>query len=277
MYKVFYPQIPNMGDLLNKVMLEAVFGIEVKRADIYQSNLTAIGSSMSDNLFSDNKYKAIKQQLYRPFMEREHHIWGTGFLSYLNGHDNQFLFKNVHIHSLRGELTRKRVEVILHKNLDVPLGDGGLLADQWVKPMTEKKYRIGIIPHFREKDHPLISEMLRFYSDSVLVDLEDPPVEVVQKIASCELILSSSLHGLIIADSYHIPNRHMRLYPFGERIAGDGYKFADYYSSFGLEDCSFDATQKRWPACSDIASGYEISPVDVEKKKKSIYEAFPKL
>lgn len=30
-YRIYYPQIPNMGDLLNKDMLESLFQIKVQR------------------------------------------------------------------------------------------------------------------------------------------------------------------------------------------------------------------------------------------------------
>lgn len=277
MYKIYYPEIPNMGDLLNKDMLEAVFNIQVQNSGIYHANLTAIGSGMSDNLFSKNKKLYMKQLLYRPFMNKEHHFWGTGFLSYPNGKDNSFLFQKNIIHSLRGEMTKRRVEEILGKELDIPLGDGGLLAERWVKEPVAKKNRIGIIPHFREKDHPIIMEMLGHYPDSLVIDLGEAPLEVVKKIASCETVISSSLHGLIIADSFHIPNVHMTLYPYGERIVGDGYKFADYYSAFGLKDNYVDATKRVWPTCEEIRKGYEISPDEVEIKKQQIFDAFPVL
>jgi hypothetical protein len=44
-------------------------------------------------------------------------------------------------------------------------------------------------------------------------------------------VISSSLHGLIVADSLGIPNVWLRLSP---DVLGGDYKFKDYYSVFGL-------------------------------------------
>jgi pyruvyltransferase len=46
-------------------------------------------------------------------------------------------------------------------------------------------------------------------------------------------VLSSSLHGLVIADSLRIPNQWAKL---STLIIGDDYKFVDYYSCFGIEN-----------------------------------------
>jgi hypothetical protein len=40
--------------------------------------------------------------------------------------------------------------------------------------------------------------------------------------------LSSSLHGIIFSDSYHIPNAHLEL---SAKVRGSGHKFDDYFES----------------------------------------------
>lgn len=51
-YRIYYPQIPNMGDLLNKDMLESLFHNEIQGVSLNQSNMVAIGSSLSSVLKS---------------------------------------------------------------------------------------------------------------------------------------------------------------------------------------------------------------------------------
>jgi len=184
--------------------------------------------------------------------------------------------RNTKFLSLRGNLSKYRVERVLGKKLNIPTGDGGLLVDRWIGENPPKKYRLGIIPHYKEKDSPIVSEMKNKYSDSVIIDLGKKPIDVVKEIASCETILSSSLHGLIVADSFHIPNKHILLYPYGERMLGDGFKFADYYSSYGLKDNCLDVNTSNWPTIQSIIEDYCIEPSVVEKKKDEIFSVFPR-
>jgi hypothetical protein len=280
-YRIWYPQLPNMGDLLNKDMLESLFQIEIQRVSFNQSNISAIGSSLSRVLRSRALYsvdfkRRIKESIKKLFNINTFYIWGTGFIDYNTQEENIIQLRNTKILSLRGNLSKNRVERILNKNLNIPTGDGGLLVDRWIGKNPPKKYRIGIIPHYKEKDSPIVSEMKKKYSDSVIIDLGKKPIEVVKEIAACETILSSSLHGLIVADSFHIPNKHILLYPYGERMAGDGFKFADYYSSYGLKDIPIDMTTAKFPTFQSIIEDYRIEPSIVEKKKDEIFSVFPR-
>lgn len=275
MYNIHYPNIPNMGDQLNKCMLEELFKINVRSVSLRKRNIIAIGSGMSSLLYSSDKQKRFIQSLMYPFSP-EIHVWGTGFISY-SEKDNDFVNKKVIIHALRGELSKKRVEKILKKRIDVPLGDGGLLVEKWIGNSEKKEYKVGIIPHFREKDYPLLNKIRDSYEDSIIIDLGDEPKKVVEQISKCEVILSSSLHGLIVADSFHIPNKHIILYTGEKRILGDGFKFDDYYSAFGLNDESIKMEKENWPSVEEIIESYRISPIEVEKKKAELIKAFPSL
>lgn len=277
MYKIRYSDIPNMGDQLNKCMLEELFNISVERADPNNSNMSAIGSGMSHILMTDSKKGRIKQSFLKLFKRRKYYVWGTGFMNYQVKPDNPFIYSNTEICAVRGKLTLERVKKILNNpNLDVPLADGGLLAKNWVGEV-EKKYKIGIIPHFKESDHPLIESLKLHYDESTVIDLKEDPKTVVEKIAQCETVLSSSLHGLIVADSYHIPNMHIMFYKFGEKMLGDGYKFMDYYSSYGLKDTPIILSESNWPTIEEIIQNYNIPFESIEEKKKQLVEVFPKL
>ena len=57
--------------------------------------------------------------------------------------------------------------------------------------------------------------------------------EFIDKIYSCKIVFSSSLHGIIVADAYHVPNVWVS---FREDEHPDGnFKFHDYYHSVGKE------------------------------------------
>lgn len=272
-YKVVYPKIPNMGDLLNKDMLEDIFNIEVKHSTLHNCNLIAIGSTLDHTQYSTDTKIRIKQKIGCIFCNNVH-IWGTGFIRSNPAKDTGFIYKNVFIHATRGELTRKRLEKVLDKKLDVPTGDGGLLAQNWIGNYPDKKYKIGIIPHFKEQDHPAVKKLLESYENSTLIDLKDTPKSVVEKIGECEYIISSSLHGMIVADSFHIPNMHII---FNNKMFGDGNKYNDYLSAFGLTHTPFDCSNGEIPSLNEIKNNYKISAEQVEIKKQQLFDCFPKL
>lgn len=50
----------------------------------------------------------------------------------------------------------------------------------------------------------------------------------MDELVQCEFVLSSSLHGIIFADSYGIPNAHMNV---TKQVSGGSFKFHDYFES----------------------------------------------
>jgi len=66
---------------------------------------------------------------------------------------------------------------------------------------------------------------------SHIINVFDPVEEVIKQIQKCDYILSSSMHGLIVADSFLIPNSRLLL---SKGIISD-FKFDDYYSAFGIK------------------------------------------
>jgi hypothetical protein len=61
-----------------------------------------------------------------------------------------------------------------------------------------------------------------------VVDVRRGPSAVIKEIAACEHILSTSLHGLIAADSFDIPAAWARREP---DLWGGRFKFLDYESA----------------------------------------------
>lgn len=109
----------------------------------------------------------------------------------------------------------------------------GTLFETRNSELETKRYRLGIIPHVVDQQHPAIREIKEKYADEILViDLAhyEKWTDVIDQICSCERILSSSLHGLIISDAYQIPNCWVEL---TGRISGGHFKYYDYASSVG--------------------------------------------
>jgi pyruvyltransferase len=138
---------------------------------------------------------------------------------------------------VRGELTRERIGA----PKDVLLGDPGLLLSRLYENRRNKSHALGLIPHYLDWKDPRISQISRRYKKEILViNVMREPHEVIREIDRCECILSSSLHGLIVADSLGIPSAHLNL--SGKVLE---FKFQDYSSAIGAnwEPVDLDGTE----------------------------------
>lgn len=156
-------------------------------------------------------------------------VWGAGLGS------RNIKIKGGEFLAVRGPLSQKRLAE-LGFNPPKVVGDPALLLPViYPKTNQETKNKIGIIPH--KSDFHIINEfVLKEQNDDLLViDLVEPDLEkVINDFLSCDYILSSSLHGLIVAHSYDIP----AIWFEESKLAGDGSKFIDYFSSVGINPYS---------------------------------------
>ena len=153
-------------------------------------------------------------------------IWGSGFIR----SEERVLEPPLAIHAVRGPLTRS---ALLAQGIECAevYGDPALLLPRFFNPRVEKKYDIGIVPHYADKGHPWV-ERNRQRPNVRVIDIESGIEEFVGAVLSCETILSSSLHGLICADAYGLPAAWIRL---SNRLDGGSFKFRDYRLSIGAE------------------------------------------
>lgn len=271
---MYHAQVPNMGDLLNVLLMEEYFKIPMVRKTPLTAELSGIGSGLGQfTLSQDNRLLSYVEKLIA-ISSTVVHIWGTGFIE--DKHWNKFYRKNMVFDAVRGELSKQKIELLLGKSIDAVLGDGGILAPELVKKNIEKqkKYNVGIIPHYKEQEHPIFGKFQDKFSDSKLIDVRDEPHKVLREIAQSEFIISSSLHGLIVADAFHVPNHHIVA---TDNLLGDGFKFDDYYSSLGLQHkyTSIDDTRITQINENFIKEEYEVSVEKVEEMKKNMKKAFP--
>ena len=151
-------------------------------------------------------------------------ICGSGFI-----HGGRVPQKPLRIISVRGTMTRDK---FLDAGIECPpiYGDLALLLRYIIPPVVcKKKYTFGIIPHYVDKEHPFILDAAK-NPDWKVIDINQAytPENFVKEIHECECILSSTLHGIIICDSYGIPAHHVSL---SDKVIGGDWKFRDYYSS----------------------------------------------
>lgn len=150
-------------------------------------------------------------------------VWGTGSMFC-----NTKITGQPEMRAVRGPLTRR---VVLASDIKCPevYGDPVLLIPRYYNPTIEKKYKVGLIPHYI--DHNKI-DIVPGDKDAIKISIGLGIEEFIDTVKSCESIVSSSLHGLIIADAYGIPCRWAEV---SSNVAGDGFKFKDYFGSIGLK------------------------------------------
>lgn len=200
----------NWGDALNPVIAEFVSERAVKFTKIkYCDGFLAIGSVLS-------------------LANSRTTVWGSGFML----SDQTCKESPREICAVRGPLTR---DMLLEQAVDCPeiYGDPALLLPLFYNRYIEKKYRLGVIPHYIDAEHPWV-KAIGIHKDVSVIDVESDIFDFVDAVKSCEFIVSSSLHGLICADSYGIPNIQIEL---SKNVAGDNFKFRDYATSIGKNEC----------------------------------------
>jgi pyruvyltransferase len=191
-------------------------------------------------------------------------IWGSGLISE-NARCSEIPKK---VLAVRGPLTRKK---LIEQGIECPevYGDPALLLPEiYPDPNKVKKYKLGIIPHFKDKKDPWLKEQFSADAAIRIIDIQNKnPFKVVDEMLSCEKIVSSSLHGLIIADAYRIPSVWVEFeHPFE-----DGhFKFQDYFMSVG-RSVRGPVKFKEFNRLADILEVFETYEIkiDVELLKKS--------
>jgi pyruvyltransferase len=205
---LYWSKCANWGDALNPFLVERIANRKVRH---------------ETNPFCW-KYFVIGSILER--VDRYSIVWGTGLI----GPDHIPQHKPFAIHAVRGPLTR---EYLLKHGIECPAiyGDPALLLPHYLRPQTAKKFKVGVIPHYTDRDHPWI-QALNNNPEVLVIDVYSDVTIFVQNVLSCDSILSSSLHGLICADAYGVPNQRIILFE-NPRIGGN-FKFDDYYRGVNI-------------------------------------------
>jgi pyruvyltransferase len=194
----WYKSDINFGDLLSPLILRE-YGLRPFYTDKYLAEVVTVGSILSSLPETYSGY-----------------IFGTGLIR-----DEAKRFPNAKIIALRGAMTRERIGA----SENTILGDPGLLSSKFIN-RQKKTYKIGIVPHYKDKDDKRVADIFKNRTDEInLIDVQKKPLEVIREIDKCDYIISSSLHGIVVADSLGIPNAWVLL---SDKVVGDGFKFYDY-------------------------------------------------
>lgn len=253
--------VPNFGDELSPEVVAFVTGRKVEHAGRWRCDLTGIGSILDG-------YVAPKGRLIagaRSAFGRPIQVWGSGLIL-----EHPVARHSVVPLALRGHLTR----LALGSDAATPLGDPGLFAATMLGRKNAGQ-DIGIVPHYSDKAHPMVAALARLPGVRI-IDVERGGTEVCADISTCAAVLSSSLHGLVVADAFGIPNWRLR---FGGQLKGGDFKFLDYASALGRKDIAAhvlslpeDArTLARTQADFSYQSGVDAICAGLERALKSAF------
>ena len=201
------PQPGNFGDILTPLIVKELFDHEciLTKPPYKTPTLLGIGS-----IISKAEGKSI--------------VWGSGLMR-----TSDQLKRDATYLSVRGPHTYNQLKLRKIKCPPV-FGDPALLMPKIYAPLVDKTYEYGIFAHYVDTE-----QVTKWYGndDSVLIidPLNADPLKVIDQVLKCRHIISSSLHGIIIAHAYDIPATWVK---HSDKLNGDGIKFQDHFDSVGL-------------------------------------------
>lgn len=238
----------NLGDALSPIVVEYMLqrkGFSLEQLTTKTKNLYAIGSI-----------------LFKGYQDAT--VWGSGLLINPPNLPRDFLhtkfFRKLDIRCVRGPLTQ---EILKKRGFNCPslYGDPGCLMPLIYFPKVEKQLDYLVIPHYvKEK------EMRKLVPEQNLASMRTNDYKyVINKICSAKRVISSSLHGIILAEAYGVPAIF-----YNDIEAGCDFKYADWYQSTG---------RTKWPAATQleeaITMDIENSPPDLSEMQKQLINSFP--
>lgn len=186
-------------------------------------------------------------------------VWGSGVLSFsvLKEVYDKSRYRKLDIRAVRGPVTRAILE---NAGYDVPevCGDPGILMPMIYKPAgKEPAVPYTIIPHYLDIDKCISGGYE--YLDIRTTDYRS----FIDRIAASRVVISSSLHGIILAEAYGVPAVLMN-YNFIDLL-----KYYDYYFSTG---------RRTVKVASGIEEALETNPMplpELSQMQKNLLNSFP--
>lgn len=138
--------------------------------------------------------------------------------------------------AVRGPLTRRLVRDSGGTCPEV-FGDPALLLPRLYHPHVTKRHAVGLIRH-----HVHAGEAVTLAPDVTEIDILRCGAEEIEafldEVLASDVIVSTSLHGLIVAHAYGIPAVWADFSGAATRIQGNHMKFLDFYASVGITDAT---------------------------------------
>lgn len=196
--------VPNFGDAISPIILKEFARLDVEWSEARHAQIVCTGSILS--MLPDGWDGVVVGAGYA----RSHVV-------YVDVPDP---LRRADFRAVRGRMTAGLLPWNGIEGAPV-LGDPGILASLLVDDVPIE-HEVGIVAHWQDQS---LRQMKGFQ-----INVRNDPMTVVRQIASCEKIVASSLHGIIVADSF---GKERKWHRFG-LVQGRGFKFVDYGTTVGM-------------------------------------------
>ncbi|WP_416668879.1 polysaccharide pyruvyl transferase family protein [Egbenema bharatensis] len=278
----------NLGDALSPVIVSALSGLPIvhRHFDSNSERFACVGT--------------IGQNFSRGTV----HLWGTGVDASRNPIHPQFrLYQrppntNFVVHALRGPVSS---HTFRREGIEVPdvYGDPVWFLPSIIEPSEKKQYELGVVVHLTELSElsatastheaflryripPELSSTIR-----IINTLTEPTFDAIEQkvkeITSCKRILSTSLHGLVIAEAYNIPCLHLRSRRKGatrvnleDETEIIDQRMRDFYRGVGLKTLvTYSQKRSKETNWEDVIQAIDTHWQPLEWNPEPFLEAFP--
>lgn len=236
--KLWWMETPypgNFGDAINPYIVEGLTGIPPK--------------------FSTKPERTLAIDSIIEFAKPGTTVRGSG-----NPRKEEKLEPNADYRAVRGPPTR---DLVLRNGgeMDEVHGDPAWFLPKIYHPTVNKTYKLGILLHVNHRD-----SVKNIDPDVKIIDLRRVGPEEIEEFI--RELLSTSLHGVIVAHAYGIPVRWCIASKARKGIPGDGMKFEDYFQSVGRsapEPLDLSGLEKVTPDLAEQCVDNPVTPIDLKK------------
>ena len=243
--------VNNVGDYLSIVVVDYLCkqnGIELVDSTLETKHLYAVGSILLG--WQDSV------------------IWGSGFIS--KEHSKKTLFlSSLHrllhktdVRAVRGPISLgilKDMRIVKPDRNDIKFGDPAILLPLIYPKKPSHKKRFLVIPHYSKLDNYKKYDCISTFCSNYTA--------FIDRVLEYDLIISSSLHGLILAESYGIPAVMLMDTPMK-----DITKYKDWY---------YSTNRYQFPVANTVEEAIKIVPSRINMSvltsmQKDLIDCFPR-
>lgn len=211
----WWDRVSNFGDVLGPSLVSKV----LNKRPVNSRNYDRVGTT----LFSVGSIVAM--------INRDNAaIWGSGLLKPLTDSEIMKLrrLSEVEVLAVRGLYTELELKAKLGWRVPAIYGDPALLLPRYKNVSKNSLDRISVVLHWEHVKHAGL-DAGHEASDLCFVDVRDNHETVVDQIASSQVCISTSLHGVIVAQAYGVPWVWLQL--SDHQLHSSNFKFDDFFTT----------------------------------------------